>query len=107
MAAPLPDREADLDFVVHALQRWTGDSHAGGVLRPDRTARLAQVVLPAPRDRRQFDRGLRHELDDGALRGRCVDATRRPRGVFVAGAAVRAGAPWRGRSAGVLVDPVL
>ena len=33
-------------------------------------ARLEAVVVPVPRDRRELDRDLRHELDDRALRDR-------------------------------------
>ena len=47
----------------------------------DRVARVEALVVPAAGDRRQLDRGLRHELDDRALRRRrrwCVTSGAAP-----------------------------
>ena len=68
VAAHQPDREADLDLVVHAVQRWPGPPDARGFLRADRVEGVEALVVPAVGDWRQLDRHLRHELDDRALR---------------------------------------
>src|SRR6185295_5850175 len=68
VAAPVPDREADLDLVLHSLQRGPDPAHTRRLLRGDRDPRLEALVVLADRDRRELDRDLRDELDARALR---------------------------------------
>ena len=56
VAAHRPDRQADLDVVLHALQRRPGRPDAGGLLRADRVEGMAALGVPAAGDRRELDR---------------------------------------------------
>ena len=95
----VPDREADLDAVVGALQRRLVLSDPGRVLRYDRLDWLRGLDVSAARDRRELDRRLLHRAPDrelhpglvpDSLRHERVQAVRRAYEPFVPGLAVLA-----------------
>src|SRR5262245_3373106 len=101
-ARHLSDRQARVDLVLHALQRRSRRHPARGVLRAPGRQELAALGFSAARRRRELDRRLRHELDDGGFRAGRAGASPGTGTVCDPRAAVRGGTARRGRAAGVL-----